>query len=248
MIKRRFYKVEHGDKDDAPSDSSSSSSDSELDAQESSDEEAEDDVNNVAAESSKQDRRCSSSSSGYESEDSSANEVNLDSPGSPINDDVSDGEIYKQDVHVPVVEKHADMVKKEKNYAMKSDVLDCVLKSKSVFKCKLCPRIVCLSEETLTVHLKSKRHARSEKLFKEGRLKMMLNSDGEIEDAGDGETHQERYASTLALVESNKNAAKVTKKNRGRQRQRKRLKEKTSVVSKPKNTKKSAKKSRKSDI
>lgn len=33
---------------------------------------------------------------------------------------------------------------------------DCVLKCKSVFKCKLCPRIVCLSEETLKAHLASK--------------------------------------------------------------------------------------------
>lgn len=37
-----------------------------------------------------------------------------------------------------------------------SDVPGCVLKTKSVFKCKLCPRIVCLTEETLRAHLKSK--------------------------------------------------------------------------------------------
>lgn len=37
-----------------------------------------------------------------------------------------------------------------------SDVPDCVLKSKSVFRCKLCPRIVCLTEETLRAHLESK--------------------------------------------------------------------------------------------
>lgn len=248
MIKRRFYKVEHGDKDDAP-DSSSSSSDSEFDGKASSvDTDEEEEVNNAVIELRKKDQPCSSSSSGYESEDSSANEVNLDSPGSPSNDDDSEGENYKRDVQFPTAENHADLVKKEKNDAMKSDVLDCVLKSKSVFKCKLCPRIVCLSEETLMAHLKSKRHARSEKLFKEGRLKMMLNSDGEIEEGGDGETHQERHASTLALVESKKNAVSNMKRNKGRQRQRKRLKEKTSDVLMPKTTKKSAKKKRKSDI
>lgn len=36
------------------------------------------------------------------------------------------------------------------------DMTDCVLKCKSVFKCRLCPRIVCLSEETLKAHLNSK--------------------------------------------------------------------------------------------
>ena len=32
----------------------------------------------------------------------------------------------------------------------------CILKCKSVFKCRLCPRIVCLTEETLKAHLQSK--------------------------------------------------------------------------------------------
>lgn len=248
MIKRRFYKQEHGDKD-APSDSSSSS-DSEVDAEASVDSDAEDDDNSVVMESRKKDQPCSSSS-GYESEDSSANEVNLDSSGSPTNDNVSGDENYKQDfngTHLSA-EKPFNSVNKQNtvagNDAMTNDILDCVLKCKSVFKCKLCPRIVCLTEETLKAHLKSKRHARSEKLLREGRLKMMLNSDGEIE--GDGETHQERHVSTLALAESNKNATLKSKKNKGRQRQRKRLKKKTSEELTPKYTNKSAKKRRKSD-
>jgi hypothetical protein len=33
---------------------------------------------------------------------------------------------------------------------------DCVIKCKSVFKCKLCPRIVCLSVDTMEAHLVSK--------------------------------------------------------------------------------------------
>ena len=36
------------------------------------------------------------------------------------------------------------------------ETADCILKHKSVFKCRLCPRIVCLSEETLKAHLSSK--------------------------------------------------------------------------------------------
>lgn len=37
-----------------------------------------------------------------------------------------------------------------------SDASDFVLKCKSVYKCKLCPRIVCLTIQTLIAHLKSK--------------------------------------------------------------------------------------------
>ncbi|KAL6007401.1 hypothetical protein ACLOJK_032898 [Asimina triloba] len=98
---------------------------------------------------------------------------------------------------------------------------DCVLKCKSVFKCRLCPRIVCLSEETLKAHLNSKRHARSKKLLSEGRLKFMLNSDGEIEE--DLETHAERHARTMALAQD---SANPKKKNKGRQRQKLRSKKK----------------------
>ncbi|KAJ6395537.1 hypothetical protein OIU77_020728, partial [Salix suchowensis] len=46
------------------------------------------------------------------------------------------------------------------------------------------------------------RHARSEKLMKENRLKVMLNSDGEIENM-DEETHAERHARTVALAQAN---------------------------------------------
>ncbi|KAG5236704.1 rRNA-processing protein [Salix suchowensis] len=45
-----------------------------------------------------------------------------------------------------------------------------------------------------------RRHARSEKLMKENRLKLMLNSDGEIENM-DEETHAERHARTVALAQ-----------------------------------------------
>ncbi|XP_057979717.1 uncharacterized protein LOC131165713 isoform X2 [Malania oleifera] len=174
MIKRRFYKQEHADKYDT-SDSSSSSSDSELEAEGTEEVVARDDA---VAKFKGYEESCSSSS-GYESKDSSANEVD----------------------------------------AEPSDVPNCILKCKSVFKCKLCPKIVCLTEETLRAHLKSKRHARSEKLLKEGRLKLMLNSDGELEE--EEETHSERHARIINLAQDNRK-----RKNKGRQRQRLRLKRK----------------------
>jgi hypothetical protein len=43
----------------------------------------------------------------------------------------------------------------------------------------------------------SQRHARSKKLLGEGRLKLMLNSDGELEE--EQETHAERHARTIAI-------------------------------------------------
>ncbi|KAJ6425052.1 hypothetical protein OIU84_025761 [Salix udensis] len=46
----------------------------------------------------------------------------------------------------------------------------------------------------------AQRHARSEKLMKENRLKVMLNNDEEIENM-DEETHAERHARTVALAQ-----------------------------------------------
>ncbi|KAA8547761.1 hypothetical protein F0562_004190 [Nyssa sinensis] len=216
MIKRRLYKQEHGDGDGA-SDSSSSSSDSELEAEAAEETESEDDV---VAEVRENSESCSTSS-GYESEDSSANEVHVDSSDLLTNDDDAGNGNDGQNA-----------------------VKNWILKCKSVFKCRLCPRIVCLTEETLKAHLKSKRHGRSEKLLSEGRLKLMLNSDGEIE----GETHAERHASTLASAQ---NTADSKKKNKGRQRQRKRLKKKTgedlNLEKAGQSTKNPAKKRRKSE-
>ncbi|KAF6158387.1 hypothetical protein GIB67_022467 [Kingdonia uniflora] len=66
------------------------------------------------------------------------------------------------------------------------------------------------------------RHVRSKKLLNDGKLKVMLNSDGEIEE--DPETHAERHARTLSVAQDLANKSK--KKNKGRQRQRLRLKDK----------------------
>ncbi|XP_059281916.1 uncharacterized protein LOC132035787 isoform X3 [Lycium ferocissimum] len=166
MIKRRFYKLEHGDRD-APSESSSSD-DSEFEAEASEEEaesEEEDDNNDDDAKEEEDDGVArltggNESSSGYESEDSSANEVNLDS---------------------------------------------------SVYKCRVCPRIVCLTVQTLLAHLTSKRHARSVKLLKEGRLKLMLSEKGKIE----GEILPEEEDSPIAWQDP----SRLKKKSKGMKRQ-----------------------------
>ncbi|XP_022158508.1 uncharacterized protein LOC111024982 [Momordica charantia] len=176
MIKRRFYRLEHANRDDA-SDSSMSSSDSEPEAGA---EESQDDVEEI-------DESCSTSS-GYESEDSSVNEVDVDSSGLPSTEDDPD---VRKESQTPIgsqvsdespsgtLDLQSDILSMEESQT--ADIPVCILKCKSVFKCRLCPRVVCLNEETLKAHLKSKRHARSEKLLNEGRLKIMLNDNGEIE-------------------------------------------------------------------
>ncbi|XP_031115815.1 uncharacterized protein LOC116019666 isoform X1 [Ipomoea triloba] len=230
MIKRRSYKLDHGDRD-APSESSSSSSDSELetkateeDHEQKNHEEEDDDKddykdssggykNNRVTEMQKQ-NIIGSSSSGYESEDSSAHEVNLDSSGPPTSDDdietindrksISENHLFSrgigesENIQHKTVTKVDDMPCERSNY---------ILKHKSVFKCRICPRIVCLSEETLNIHLKSRRHARSEKLLKDGRLKIMLNDNGKIDRE---EEHSRRKEKTV----------QVTKRKKGFKRQR----------------------------
>ncbi|KAE8718727.1 putative Retrotransposon protein [Hibiscus syriacus] len=210
MIKRRFYKFEHGDKDNV-SDSSSSSSDSELEVEASEESESEQEV---SAQVKQHDQACSTSS-GYESEDSSANEVGVDSAGL-IDDDEDPEDDKKIFINNKLHTKHGAQLRGGKFHTptkeepMLDDFPCCILKCKSVFKCKLCPRIVCLNEETTRVHLNSKRHARSKKLLEEGRLKTMLNSDGEIE-------NQEIAAETRAPVDAVAKDKPKTK-NRGRQR------------------------------
>ncbi|KAJ8620490.1 hypothetical protein MRB53_029019 [Persea americana] len=76
-----------------------------------------------------------------------------------------------------------------------ADFDDYLLKCKSVFKCRLCPRIV-HADLAATVGMQ----ARSKKLLGEGRLKFMLNGDGEIEE--DQETHAERHARIVAPAEN----------------------------------------------
>ncbi|CAA0839640.1 Unknown protein [Striga hermonthica] len=233
MIKRRFYRMEHGNRDDPSGSSSSDDDDSEVggdaadetdieddDDYEVEEEEEEGDDEKGNAGSDDREKGEASSSSGYESEDSSANEVNLDSSGLPTSDD----DVIAQDSRKNGgVDNILAAVEQGPNKAL-IDTTDCVLKCKSVFKCKLCPRIVCLSEETLKAHLNSKasknisfRHARSEKLRKEGRLKLMLNDDGEIE----AETHSDDPITT-AVSGDGQESAKPKKKRKGPWKHRKR--------------------------
>ncbi|GAB4827930.1 hypothetical protein Ancab_034815 [Ancistrocladus abbreviatus] len=229
MIKRRFYRHEHGERDD-PSDSESSpSSDSDLEAQTSDASEAEAQVEADDGHHQlplvKSDHHSSSSSSGYESEHSSADEIEADSPCLLVNgDEIRTGLDGEKLTNTPLsskVDGGITEIQKEID-PLPDDVARCVLKCKSVFKCRLCPKIVCLNDETLRAHLKSKRHARSEKLLNDGRLKRVLNSDGEeVVLDEEGETHAERHARILALAQD-----EPKKKGRGRQRQRQRHKRK----------------------
>ncbi|KAB1211251.1 hypothetical protein CJ030_MR6G021559 [Morella rubra] len=216
MIKRRFYKLEHADRDQASD--SSSSSDSELEA-----EATEESEGDVVAEVKENDEACSTSS-GYESEDSSANEVDLDSSGLPLGDDdtetgnerqiLTDSQLYGK--HGSRTQEAESNITVE-NESLTADTPACILKCRSIFKCRICPRIVCLNEETLRAHLQSKRHARSEKLLNEGRLKAMLNSDGEIENQ---ETPAEMNARILALPLD----AKKRKNRRRNEEERRKIK------------------------
>lgn len=202
MIKRRFYKLEHGDRD-GPSNSSSSSSDSEMEPQatDDSDEEEEEEEYDAVQELEDDAQSCSTSS-GYQSEDSSATEVPVDSSGLPIteDDDASTGHERPALMVDQLLGKSGSKLPEEESKIMPDeesipvDLPDCIVKCKSAFKCRLCPRIVCLNEKSLRAHLKSKRHARSEKLLDEGRLKTILNADGKI----DEEETPALYAKILA--------------------------------------------------
>lgn len=238
MIKRRFYKLDHGDRD--ATDPSSSSSDSELEAEaEVSEEESED---YAVAEVKPNHDEADSTSSGYESEDSSANDVDVNSAASGLLSSEDDAGVINErpmliNRELPRkrdTEKSNILAEKE---SLPTDMLSYVLKCKSVFKCRICPRIVCLSEDTLRDHLQSKRHARSEKLLSEGRLKAMLNSDGEIE-------NQE-----IAEIQTEDTEDKSEKKNhRGKKQNKKRLRKKKSDKANTRkmlSTKEPAKKSRK---
>ncbi|XP_020099186.1 troponin T, cardiac muscle isoforms isoform X2 [Ananas comosus] len=245
MIKRRFYKQDHdGDKGGSSSSDSSSDSDSACDTttkeeeeEEAEEEEEEDELKDEGEQEAQEeegeqerdgDQRPFSPSpgSGYESEDSSENVLDGNCSAVDEEDGFDSGRGNHQ--NRPFIRNIRDGESNCLDAARNSpnindpsdpDFASFILKCKSVFKCRLCPRIICLSEETVRAHLTSKRHARSKKLLGEGRLKLMLNSDGELEE--DQETHAERHARTIALAQeplANK------KKDTGRQRQSRRRK------------------------
>lgn len=180
MIKRRFYRLDHDDRDASDP---SSSSDSEIEA-EASEEESEDD----AIAEVKQEDEAGSTSSGYESEDGSGNVVDVNSSGLLFSEDDAGiiNERQKLFNRELPSERDSEVSRRKSTVLVEKkplpvDMPSYVLQCKSVFKCRICPTVICLTEDTLRDHLQSKRHARSEKLLSEGRLKAMLNSYGEIE-------------------------------------------------------------------
>ncbi|KAF6995191.1 hypothetical protein CFC21_011737 [Triticum aestivum] len=236
MIKRRFFRQDHGD-NSASSSSSSSGSDSDRDPaeEEVSEEEVEGEQEQVKEEEDDDEAEVESGEeqekeveeqaedegSGYQSEDSSGHHV--DSPCAGLLSDENSSLVYEQyqAISLPVKKASSGDADSAKGAVNKDDTVgvdfnNYILKCKSVYKCKLCPRIMCLSEEMVRVHLESKRHARSKKLLGEGRLKMVLNSDGELEE--EAETHAERHARTIALAQQ----VQKPKKDSGRQRQNRR--------------------------
>ncbi|KAI8534497.1 hypothetical protein RHMOL_Rhmol10G0094700 [Rhododendron molle] len=141
----------------------------------------------------------------YEGEDSSADEVDVYSSGKLYylkflnscsltkDDDIGIKDDGQGDASV--VNTLSNTVAEEN--CIPSDV-GCILKCKSGFKCRLCPRIVCMTEETLKAHLKSKRHACSETFLNKGRLRLIRNSDGKVE--GEVNAGAERCARIAAAA------------------------------------------------
>jgi hypothetical protein len=67
----------------------------------------------------------------------------------------------RHEISLPIMKSsgaNADSAKSADNTddAVDADFPNCILKCKSVFKCKLCPRIMCLNVEMVKIHLKSK--------------------------------------------------------------------------------------------
>lgn len=56
--------------------------------------------------------------------------------------------------HSAKISEESDIIAEKDS--LPADVAGHILKCKSVFRCRLCPRIVCLTEESLRAHLKSK--------------------------------------------------------------------------------------------
>jgi hypothetical protein len=79
-------------------------------------------------------------------------------------DDENSSPMYEQEhaINLPVkkafsrVNADSSKVAANKDDPLEADFNNYVLKCKSVYKCKLCPRIMCLSEDMVRVHLESK--------------------------------------------------------------------------------------------
>lgn len=79
------------------------------------------------------------------------NDVSENVGGNPKDSQLNAGVKAKDSMKVKTGSSSIDM-----NDPIQADFANYILKHKSVFKCRLCPRIVCLSEDTVKTHLKSK--------------------------------------------------------------------------------------------
>ncbi|MCO5552703.1 hypothetical protein L7F22_006220 [Adiantum nelumboides] len=228
MIKRQFYSLEHRSRDDKASSASSTSSSSAHEGSADSEphspalEQEEDKTSFPGSDPEASDKDGDANKAG--NRDIAAVEqvnTNDDDDGYPRSKQRKKQKVSKPDLS----NQWADLVAETLNEEAVDFADECVVSCKKVLKCRLCPKTICLSRESMQGHLVSKKHARSLKLLSEGRLKVTLNSDGEEEEQG--ETHAERHARILASFE--KEAAKHSterKRASGRQRQRRRAKNK----------------------
>jgi hypothetical protein len=161
MIKRRFYKLEHGDKDSG-SDSSCFSSDSDPETEESEQSEEEDSVAEVSEDGD---------DSGDDESPAAGEDADVDDGDDNSDADDYGGTLEKMSMNRFLEEPPEE---EEENY-----ILGCMIQSKSVYKCRYCPTVVCLNENTMQAHVSSKKHARMEKLVKEGKIR---TDDEEVDD------------------------------------------------------------------
>lgn len=70
-----------------------------------------------------------------------------------VNEDDETGDDRKTLTGIKICKQSNIMANKE---PVPDDIQDCILKCKSVYKCRICPRIICLTEETMRAHLNSK--------------------------------------------------------------------------------------------
>lgn len=228
MIKR-FYKISKGDDSSDSSSSSGSDSDDHFEEEiqddevDGAEEEGEPDIKKDKMRNKRKASSCSPASSGNESEDNWVNETKVNDPGLPMSEDDS-VEMEDETLKNIADTKESDEENSDANDSLPNELAefdDCILRIKSVFKCRICPKVLCLNEEALMAHLNSKKHARSKKKLNEGTLKVMLNSDGKIEE--DQETHEERHMRTLSVAQE---PVSSKKKDSGRKRQNIRRKRK----------------------
>ncbi|CAM6106348.1 unnamed protein product [Calypogeia fissa] len=237
MFKRQFYALEHSNRGDSASSSSSSSLDTASDVEGGRD--VEDDgawpasSHESDATSEEEVVEAEGATSAHSDVVSSDDESDGVAEGSDGEDgETSDIEPRESQRKRTLSNQWAEAVDDDESERVlqkfEGSTVICVGESNKVFKCRVCPKVVCLSEQSMEAHLASKRHARSLKQLAEGTLKVQLDSDGEEEE--EGETHAERFARTISTAQEDKTVKR--KRDSGRQRQRKRMKKKALLAAK----------------